>query len=513
VTTTTAQRKRKLPLRTKLAYASGGLEEAMITAASVATMVFYNQVLGVSAALCGTAFLVASIVDAVSDPLAGAWSDRVSTRWGRRHPFMLLAAAPTGACFYLLYQPPRGLTEQQLFLWFTATLVGLRLAKTFYLVPHSALGAELTDDYDERTSIFAWDWLVRSLGAALLGFLLLTVVFPTAGAENGLLRQDRYLHLAVLGGVLCGGVLLFCTLATADQIPLLHRTAAADARTRSSWRDFGRQSLLDLWVLIRNPSYIAVTASWLILSICSGLLAVISTFAFIYAFELTTEQIAIRPIIALPGAFLAVWLSGWLVRRLDKKYTVISTILFGAVMIGLPYCLRLVGWFPANDSPWLLVAFFACWTPGFLCLPLVPIVIDSQLADIADEHELRTGRRSEGIIFSVRTLAIKMTSGLGGLIGGFGLELIDFPANATVGAVAPAAIRGLLWMMGPIYVLIVLVGIGLAFLYRLDRASHAEILCELERRRDRSVAVKREVLAAAAVGGAVAEGETSPFPS
>ena len=116
-------RNRKLSVRAKIAFSSGSLEEAMVGAAGVATMVFYNQVLGVSAVLCGTAFLIASMVDAVSDPLIGTLSDNVHTRWGRRHPFMFAAAFPFALCFYLMYQPPSGLEEYQLFLWFTATMV------------------------------------------------------------------------------------------------------------------------------------------------------------------------------------------------------------------------------------------------------------------------------------------------------------------------------------------------------------------------------------------------------
>ena len=63
---------------------------------AIATMIFYNQVHGVSAALCGTVFLIASVIDAISDPLVGALSDSVNTRWGRRHPFMFLSALPPG---------------------------------------------------------------------------------------------------------------------------------------------------------------------------------------------------------------------------------------------------------------------------------------------------------------------------------------------------------------------------------------------------------------------------------
>ncbi|MYF95488.1 MAG: hypothetical protein F4210_08260, partial [Holophagales bacterium] len=105
-----SDRRRKVPLRTKLAFSSGGFQQGMVVAGRVTTLIFYNQVLGVSAALCGVAYLVASIVDAVSDPMVGAISDRFRSRWGRRHPLMLMSALPIAISFYFLYQPISGLS-------------------------------------------------------------------------------------------------------------------------------------------------------------------------------------------------------------------------------------------------------------------------------------------------------------------------------------------------------------------------------------------------------------------
>ena len=80
------ERSRRLSRRTKLAFSAGSLEEAVVGAASFATMLFYNQVLGLSASLCGIVFLVASVVDGISDPLVGAFSDQFRSRWGRPIP-------------------------------------------------------------------------------------------------------------------------------------------------------------------------------------------------------------------------------------------------------------------------------------------------------------------------------------------------------------------------------------------------------------------------------------------
>ena len=125
---------------------------------------------------------------------------------------------------------------------------------------------------------------------------------------------------------------------------------------------------------------------------------------------------------------------------------------------------------------------------GYLILPVSLIVVDSQLVDVADEHEYHTGSRSEGIIFAVRSFAIKSTSGIGGFIAGFGLEYIGFPENAEVGNLEPETIHGLLFLNGPLYLLIYMVAIGFMTFYRIDKNRHGEILAELETRRGIDVA-------------------------
>ena len=282
-------------------------------------------------------------------------------------------------------------------------------------------------------------------------------------------------------------MVMTCTFATADRIPYLHEVRRTSDGARINFISSMRDNLGNIWMLLHNSSYIAVCACWLVLFISGGVLAVVATFTLLYAFELSTEQIGFRGSIVLPGALLVVYSSAWFVRRLDKKYTVIVTSLICSLLVGLPYCLRLLGWLPDNDSIWLLVVIFGIWIPAYFFLPIVPTVIDSQLGDIADEHELKTGNRSEGIIFSIRTFGMKTTRGIGGWIGTAGLEYIDFPLNASVETLDPEVINGLLWMTGPLYIFIVYAGLGFAFLYRIDRKRHAEILKELEVRRAQSL--------------------------
>ena len=469
-------RSRRLPLRTKLAFSSGALEEAVVGAASFATMLFYNQVLGLSASLCGVVFLVASVVDGISDPIVGAFSDQFRSRWGRRHPLMFLSAFPLAVAFYCLYQPPAGLGEAGLFAWFLLFMILVRVAKTFYTVPHAALGAELTEDYHERTSIFGYNAVTGMAGGVGFGVLLLLVVFPsTEGYSNGLLNESRYPLLAASGAVIIVASLMACVFGTRDQIPYLHPNPARELRVRAY--------LGELRNLLTNRSYVSVCVSWLVLAASFGIIAVVSTYTYIYVFEISTEQLTIQRFVTLPGILVAIPLAAWLTRRLDKKWTLIWSCSVSAFLVGLPYVLRMVDLFPANDSPWLLPALFAPLTLSYVPGALLPIVIDSQLVDVADDHEHRTGHRSEGVVFSIRTFAMKATSGVGGLIAGFGLDLIAFPKNAVVGEVPAEALNGLLFLSGPLFWVIIAVGVSFMGMYRLSERRHSEILRELRARR------------------------------
>ena len=93
-----------LTWRVRFMFAVGQIPEGVqSTSFGFFLLFFYNQVLGLSGFLASLAIVVALLVDAVSDPVIGSWSDGVRHRWGRRHPFMYAAAIPFAICFYFLF--------------------------------------------------------------------------------------------------------------------------------------------------------------------------------------------------------------------------------------------------------------------------------------------------------------------------------------------------------------------------------------------------------------------------
>src|SRR5262245_16734198 len=113
----------KLPMRTKIAFGSGSLAFGLKDQAFAAfLMIYYNQVIGLSAAWVGLAMFIATLANAVADPLIGQWSDRFQSRLGRRHPFMYASALPLAIAYLLLWAPPDAAPEVQ-FAWLLVTAI------------------------------------------------------------------------------------------------------------------------------------------------------------------------------------------------------------------------------------------------------------------------------------------------------------------------------------------------------------------------------------------------------
>ena len=111
---------RKAGIWTKLAYGFGSVSSGIKdNGFEYFLLLYYGQVLGVDFALVGGALLLAMVVDGITDPVVGYWSDNLRTRMGRRHPFMLFSPLPIAVAFWCIFNPAEGLSEYQLFAWLT----------------------------------------------------------------------------------------------------------------------------------------------------------------------------------------------------------------------------------------------------------------------------------------------------------------------------------------------------------------------------------------------------------
>jgi len=218
-----------------------GIGEIPITASMVLfglfLLFFYNSVMGVPAPLAGLAFAVGLALDAVLDPFIGFRSDRSRHPLGRRRSFMLGGSLTMGACFALLFCPPRSLGTPGLFAWLVACSMLFRFTTAVYRIPYLSLGAELSEDYDERTIVMAVR-AVCGLGGALIAAALSFVLFfrnSTAGSDAKLTYANYPKMGFAFGGLLtlAGLIAFFGT--TGHRDPVL---VSDSARISGFWAGF-----------------------------------------------------------------------------------------------------------------------------------------------------------------------------------------------------------------------------------------------------------------------------------
>ena len=167
-------------------------------------LLYYNQVLGLSGTYAGFAVAIALVADAISDPAVGSWSDGFKNKWGRRHPFMFASIIPLGLCFYLLFMPPLGMSEFQLFLWFTCFAILTRTALTFFHVPYLSLGAEMTQDYNERTQLVVIRTALGIFASIFVIYIAWNFIFLKTETDPTpqLTREPYFLYASLSAGVM-----------------------------------------------------------------------------------------------------------------------------------------------------------------------------------------------------------------------------------------------------------------------------------------------------------------------
>src|SRR6185503_1396398 len=187
-------------------------------------MIFYSQVIGLDARLVGLALTVALVVDAFVDPLVGYWSDNVRSRFGRRHPFMYASAIPLAGLYFLLWNPPVGLSQPRLFAFLLAMAVSIRLCVSLYQVPSNALAAELTQDYDERSTLLSFrsffSWTIGNAMSVMM-FAVLFPMFVTATIHNGQFNRESYRIYGLIASGLLFATVMISALGTHSRIPHL----------------------------------------------------------------------------------------------------------------------------------------------------------------------------------------------------------------------------------------------------------------------------------------------------
>ncbi len=449
---------------------SGGFETALPF-----IFFYYTAVLGLRGALVGLALAVSLAFDAVVDPLVGSWSDNIQSRLGRRLPVMLLATPFMAISMGLVFAPISGLSQTGLFVWLTVTCVAVRSAISFFNVPYIALGAEMSEDYVERSSVVAFRALSGIVAGVAVTILAYGVFFSGKG---GLQRVAAYPGFGWSVAILIGVAGLLC-------VAGLRRYAAALPQAKTVAAPLWRRLPGEVAEIFRNTSFRTLFTSAVVFYVAVGLNATFATHAYVFVWRLPPALIQILSYSYLAGILGGVALAPRLSRRLEKKVMVLVGIAMLTLVWTLMPSLRafhLIALTGAAAIPYLAAnSLFAGVGIGF-----VVVAYPSMMADAADEHEYLHGARREGLYFAGLGFAGKAATGLGVLVAGFGLDLIGFPKDVShiaVGAVPETVLSWLMLVHGPGAAILVLIGMALFAPYGVTRLRQAEIARALAVRR------------------------------
>lgn len=426
-------------------------------------LLFYNQVLGMDARLVSLALLIALVFDGLIDPLFGHLSDRTYTRWGRRLPWLYLAAIPLGIFWVILWSPPAGAASFPVLL---GVAILVRAAVGACEVPSAALVAEITRDYDERTRLTRYRFLF-AWGGGLLMLLLAYGVFLPADP----LSREAYRLYGITGAVLMVGSVLISAIGQ-------HRTVGHYPASIPEKTSIG-QSFQEIRECFTQPAFVVILAAIGISATSTGITFSMANYLYLFVWQFTPLAFKLYPLMLFASVVGSFLLAGPMHLRWGKRDTAIGCALLGLFFWVSPLLLRHFGLWAPDGTNLAIYGMFAFNFLSNLFSVITSISIWSMVADVVEVSEEQTGRRSEGTLSAGAFFASKCSTGLGIFITGFLLSFAGMPTGAKPGAVDSSVVERLaLGYAGAVIVL----GIAVAWMLRrfpITRADHEARLAAL----------------------------------
>ncbi|WP_414579422.1 MFS transporter [Anabaena sp. CCY 9402-a] len=461
----------KLDLKTKLAYGAGDLGPAITANISIFfLLIFFTNVAGIPAGLAGSVLLIGKIWDAVNDPFVGVLTDKTqSRRWGRRLPWMFYGAIPFGIFFFLQWIVPQFNSNQSINVWALFWYyVGIGVvSQVFYTVvnlPYTALTPELTQDYDERTSLNSFRFAF-SIGGSILSLLLAQVVFSQIVNE-----QQQYIVLAAICTVISVISLYWCIFGVRD------RVLAFEAQRIQVEESESIPFFAQLKIVFTNRPFLFVIGIYLFSWLGVQITASIIPFFVIYCMSLKTADVPTVMIAVQGTALLMLFVWAAVSKRVGKK---------------LVYFLGMSLWIIAAAGlfflqPGQIVLMYVMAIMAGVGVSTAYLVPWSMIPDVIELDELQTGQRREGIFYGFMVLLQKFGLAFGLFLVGNALQASGF--QETVAGQSPppiqpeSALLAIRIAVGPLPTICLILGLVLTYFYPITREMHAEIMLKLQAR-------------------------------
>ncbi|MBD2132971.1 MFS transporter [Sphaerospermopsis sp. FACHB-1094] len=462
----------KLDLKTKLAYGAGDLGPAITSNIAIFyLLLFFTNVAGIPAGLAGSILMIGKIWDAVNDPVVGVLTDKTqSRRWGRRLPWMFYGAIPFGLFFFLQWIVPQFTPNQSSNIWplfWYYVAIGIMSQAFFTIVnlPYTAMTPELSQDYDERTSLNSFRFTF-SIGGSILSLIFAQIVFAVIREP-----QQQYLVLAAICTVISVLSLYWCVYGTRKRI------LAFESKRIQLEQPAEIPFIEQIKIAFSNKPFLFVIAIYLFSWLGVQITATVIPYFVIYCMKLKDSQVP-TVLIAVQGtALLMLFVWSYLSKRFGKKIV---------YFLGMTlWIIAAAGLFFLQANQIGLMYFMAVMAGcGVSTAYLIPW---SMIPDVIELDELQTGQRREGVFYGFMVLLQKFGLAFGLFIVGNALQASGF-RETIAGQGTPiqpdSALSAIRIIVGPVPTICLILGLILTFFYPITREMHAEIMFKLQERRE-----------------------------
>jgi len=420
------EKTKQISTKDKVAYGLGDMGNGIAMQIVGSYLFFFmTTILHIPSYIAGLAVGVSIVWDAVTDPIMGYISDNTkSRRFGRRHIYLIIGMIGVALTIIGLFFIP---IDSSLTLKVSLIFILIILYKTFITIlvtPFTALGAELSSDYHERTRIQSIRSVFYMLGIALSMVAGMYIFFqPNAKYPVGQLNPEAYKNMAIVTAI--GTVILISIAfrATRKYIPRLNQHLIFKTNDKMSSKIFS--TFLNT---MKNKAFALIALSYMFNNIATAFVNIIGLHVFTYTFGFSNTEFSI--IIGLQFFFSILSQPLWmyLVHEMDKKKCVLLAL---SITIGISMYFVLLAVFNRQVESQIIyfipyAIFAGIGTGALFTIPA------SMVADTIDLEELETGIRTEGVYFGSMTFFYKLAQSITVFIIGGLLTFIGFNSHLSV---------------------------------------------------------------------------------
>ncbi|MDD5922978.1 MAG: MFS transporter [Eubacteriales bacterium] len=459
---------RKLTLWEHLGYGSASFGDSIsYTFIGSYLLVYLTTVIGMKPVLAGIITGAGSVWNALINPVIGYFADRVQSRFGRRRFLLLLSAFPLAASVSLLFIKIV-FSLAGTFFYYAFWTVLFWTSYTSFLVPYLALGAEYTEDYDDRTKLRLISSQFNTIGS------MLALAFPPTIRKA--LMHSGASETAGWAGTACliaamGFISLLITFTTSRKFDRSRGCCDSLLAFPKGRESFSFRNLFREYISIAGlkPMRLLLSASLFFLiayEIYMANLIYFFTYNIGFSFGWVTLYLSLRGVFGT----LLLPVSAYFTHRFDKKYTLILAYIAGGIGMVVLY---ISGFTEAWERVFymFLISLSTC-----VYWQLIP----SMYYDISDYDCLKTGKNRQAAIVSFQGLLESAALGIGSFLLGFILQIAGFRGSFAVQTETANLWIGILATVGPLC--FTAVGIGMLWIYPIDRKTHRKILEEIWRK-------------------------------